>query len=152
MRVLKYYVKDKALFETWKDSKRQLSIIILCGIKIYVKHNRKQWKSCSPLCQTYKPTLISKLYSSNCMSQACTFSPDSRFNEEYFSTKMSGICLITTPYISQQLVYRVEYNDGWFGKLETGRVRSKILFRQKRQWLRNIEMLKWRKLTTYGEW
>ena len=28
---------------------------------IYVKHNKKQWKSWSPLCQTYKPIIISNL-------------------------------------------------------------------------------------------
>ena len=56
---LKYYVKHKAPFETWKHGKRKYNIIILWGIDIYVRHNRKQWKSCSPLCQTYIPTLIS---------------------------------------------------------------------------------------------
>ena len=56
MRVLKYYVKHKAPFETWKHGKRKYSIIILWGINIYVRHNRKQWKSCSPSCQTYIPT------------------------------------------------------------------------------------------------
>ena len=34
------YVKNKALFETWKYSLRKYSIIILWGIKIYVKLNQ----------------------------------------------------------------------------------------------------------------
>ena len=36
MRVLKYYLENKALFETWK-----WSVIILWGIKIYVKQYKK---------------------------------------------------------------------------------------------------------------
>ena len=35
-----------------KQVERKWCIIILYGIKTNIKHNRKQWKSCSPLCQT----------------------------------------------------------------------------------------------------
>ena len=48
----------KALFETWKQVTK-----IKWGIKIYVKHDQKQWKSWSLLCQTHKPTIISNLIS-----------------------------------------------------------------------------------------
>ena len=47
MRVLKYYAENKALFETWQKGEAKLSIIILWGIKIFVK----QLKSCFSLCQ-----------------------------------------------------------------------------------------------------
>ena len=59
MRVLKFNVKNEALFEVWKQGKWEQSIITLWGIIIYVEHIRKQWKSCSPLRQTYKLTIIS---------------------------------------------------------------------------------------------
>ena len=42
---------------------KNVSIIILRSIKMYAKHNRKQWKSCSPLCQIYEPTIISNYIS-----------------------------------------------------------------------------------------
>ena len=37
MWVLKYFVENKALFEAWYEGKRKSIIIILWGIKIYVK-------------------------------------------------------------------------------------------------------------------
>ena len=58
MRVLMYYVENEALFETWKSVKRKESIIILWGMKIYMKQSIKQQKGCTPLCQTYKTTII----------------------------------------------------------------------------------------------
>ena len=54
MRVLKYYVENKALFETWKKVNEVLSDCEALGWET-IKNNKK---SCFPLCQTYKPTII----------------------------------------------------------------------------------------------
>ena len=40
----KILCKNKVMFERWKQDKRKQSIMILSGIKIYVKHHRKQLK------------------------------------------------------------------------------------------------------------
>ena len=37
MRVLKYYVENNSLFETWKYGQQKLSIVIFWGIKQNVK-------------------------------------------------------------------------------------------------------------------
>ena len=52
MRVLRYYVENKALFETWRLGKQKN--IILWGIK-YMWNNEK---CCFLLWQTHKPTII----------------------------------------------------------------------------------------------
>ena len=53
MIVLKYYVKKYYLRR--KINKTKLSIIIQWDIKIYVKHNQKQWTNCFQLCQITNP-------------------------------------------------------------------------------------------------
>ena len=42
MRVLKYYVENKALFETWRQAKQKLRIPLLWGIKVFVNDNKKK--------------------------------------------------------------------------------------------------------------
>ena len=53
MRVLKYYVKTKHYLRHEKTVKKIRHHHTVASI---LKRNQKQWKSCPPLCQTYKPT------------------------------------------------------------------------------------------------
>ena len=55
MRVLKYYVENKAQLETWKkvnENKVSYCKALRC------ETIEQTTKNCFPLCQTYKPTII----------------------------------------------------------------------------------------------
>ena len=94
MRVLKYYVKIKHhLRYAHKVNENK----VLRGSKMYVKRNKKKWKSCSPLCQTHKPTVISTLQwrhngrdgDSNLQPRECLFIRLFRYRSKNYQSSAS---------------------------------------------------------------
>ena len=63
MRVLKYYVENRALFETWKYGKRNKSVIILWGIKMWNNHkNEMIGCQCSRSSNAYYASMLHALW------------------------------------------------------------------------------------------